>query len=68
MVARTNQRGNATVSCSSVEKDGGDDEEDSKPTPVTSSALIHQEVVQEEAKPYYKIPSGWKRVKLEPDC
>ncbi len=73
---RTNQRGKATAgSCSSVEEDGGGrDEEDSKPSPVTSSALPigsypHQEVVvQEEATTPDEIPSGWTRVKLEPDC
>ncbi len=55
MAARKTQRGDATGSCSSVENDGGCDEEDSKPSPVTttSSALIGsdpvEEVVQEEA-------------------
>jgi hypothetical protein len=58
---------------SSVEEDGGDrDEEDSKPSPVSSSALIgsypDQEVVQEESTTPDEIPSGWVRVKLEPDC
>jgi hypothetical protein len=47
------------------------DEEDSKPSLVTSSALIasypDQEVVQEEAT-HDRIPSGWTRLKLEPDC
>jgi hypothetical protein len=52
-----------------VEKDGGRDEEDSKPSLVTSSSALvssypDQEVVQEET---HKIPSGRKRVKLEPD-
>jgi hypothetical protein len=67
MAARTNPR-------DGVEKDGdgSDEEEDSKPSSMTSSrALIascpDQEVVQEEAT-RYKIPSGWKRIKLEPDC
>jgi hypothetical protein len=65
--ARANPRGGAVGSPSYVEKDGGRDEEDSKPSPlVTSSALIasypNQEVVQED-----RIPSGWTRVKLEPD-
>jgi hypothetical protein len=74
---RTNQRGaskaTATI-CGSVEEDGGNrDEEDSKPSLVTSSVLPirsypHQEVVQEEATTPDEIPSGWKRVKLEPDC
>jgi hypothetical protein len=68
------QRGEVTVgSCSSVQEDGGGgDEEDSKPSLVTSSALIgsypDQEVVQEEATIPDEIPSGWVRVKLEPDC
>jgi hypothetical protein len=77
---RTNQRGAITAtgtSCGSVlEEDGGNrDEEDSKPFPVKSSALpmgsypAHQEVVvQEEATTPDEIPSGWTRVKLEPDC
>jgi hypothetical protein len=57
------------------EEDGGNrDEEDSKPTLVTSSSALtgtypHQEVVaQEEATTPDEIPSGWTRVKLEPDC
>jgi hypothetical protein len=49
--ASTNQRGNATGSCSSVETDCGLDEEDSNPSPVTGNALTgsdpDQEVVQE---------------------
>jgi hypothetical protein len=78
----TNQRSNATGNCSSLEKDGsslvedgGRDEEESKPSLVTSSELIGsdpgQDVVQEEATPDqvpFEIPSGWTRVKLEPDC
>jgi hypothetical protein len=76
MVARTNQRGDASGSCSYVEKDSGRDEEDSKPSPVTSSALIlasypDEEVVQEEAtddESDDELPSGWTRLKLEPDC
>jgi hypothetical protein len=119
--SKTNRRGKATVSCSSVEDDvRGRDEQDSKPSPVisgarkgsyqnqeadqeeatpnsgemairtsqggeavrdqkdskpylvTSSALIgsnsDQEVVHEEATTPGEIPSGWTRVKLEPDC
>ncbi len=64
MESMTNQRGNATDSCSSLETDGGhnEEEEDSKPSLVTSSALIGsspgQEVVQEEAPG--QIPPGWK--------
>jgi hypothetical protein len=73
MAAGTNQRNkNATGSCSSVvEDDSGRDGEDSKPSLVTSSVLIgsttSREVVQEEATSG-EIPSGWTRVKLEPDC
>jgi hypothetical protein len=66
--------GKATGSRSPVGEDGvGRDDEDSKPSLVTSSAPIgsypEQEVVQEEATPTPgEIPSGWTRVKLEPDC
>jgi hypothetical protein len=72
-----NQRGKATgTSRSSLETDGGFlEEEDSKPSPVTScgsrsviaSNPGHQ-VVQEEEPPAGQIPSGWTRMKLEPDC
>jgi hypothetical protein len=71
--ARTNPRDGAAVgSRGSLENDADRDEEDSKPSPlVTSSAPISsypdQEVVQEEAVPRDGIPSGWTRVKLEPD-
>jgi hypothetical protein len=71
---RTNRGGKATGSCSSIEEDGGGhDEEDSKPSAVTSNAPIlgsdpEQEVVQEEAITHREIPLGWIRVKLEPDC
>jgi hypothetical protein len=71
MAATTNPRGGASGR-SSVEKDGGHDEEDSKPSLVNSSSVLvvasypDQEVVQEHT--HYEIPSGWKRVKLEPDC
>ena len=64
MVARTNQRDG-----------GGRDKKDSKPSLVTSGEPIGsgpgQDAVQEEASPdqiLSKIPSGWTRVKLEPDC
>jgi hypothetical protein len=69
MGARTNQSGTAGGSCSSVEDDrGGLDQEDLKPSSETRSALIG-EVVQEEATTTPgKIPFGWARVKLEPDC
>jgi hypothetical protein len=55
-----------------LENDGGRHEEDSKPSLATTRCALvasypDQEVVQEVA-PLYKIPSGWKRVKLEPDC
>jgi hypothetical protein len=66
--SRTNQRGKAdTGRCSSVEEDGGGrDEADS------SRALIasypDQGGVPEEATTPGEIPSGWTRVKLEPDC
>jgi hypothetical protein len=60
-LAVANQRGNAAGSCGSAEKDGGGlDEEDSNPSPVTSSALTgsaltgsdpEEEIVQEEATP-----------------
>jgi hypothetical protein len=53
MAARTNQRSNATGSGSYVVEDGVED--DSKPSPVTSTALIGlnrgQEVVEEVATP-----------------
>jgi hypothetical protein len=77
---KTNQRGASTAtgtSCGSVvEEDGGNrDEEDSKPSLVTSSSALltgtypDQEVVREEATTPDEIPFlGWKRVKLEPDC
>jgi hypothetical protein len=73
---RTNQKGKTTGSCCCVEDDvGGVHEEDLNPSLVTSSALIGsdrgQEVVQEEeeeATTLCEIPSGWARVKLEPDC
>jgi hypothetical protein len=72
MAARTNPRDGAIDSGNPVEKDGDREEEDSKPSLGTSSAVTassypDQEVVQ-EATQHYKIPSGWKRVKLEPDC
>jgi hypothetical protein len=76
---RTNQKGASTATGASrgsvEEEDGGNrDDEDSKPSLVTStSALLigtypDQEVVREEATTPDEIPSGWKRVKLEPDC
>jgi hypothetical protein len=71
MAARTNQIGNAAGSWSSLERDGGRNETDSKLSLVTSSALTGscpgQEVVREEARPG-QIPSGWTHAKLEPDC
>jgi hypothetical protein len=73
MIVRTNQRGKATSTCSSLEADVGvREEEDSRPRLVTASALVglypDREVVQDEAIPPGKIPSGWTRIKLEPDC
>jgi hypothetical protein len=74
MGSRINQRGKiSTASSSSVEEDaGGRDEEESKPSLVTSGAPIYsspgQEVVQDQATTLGKIPCGWTRVKLEPDC
>jgi hypothetical protein len=61
MAARTNQTGGGAIgsSPSSVEKDGGPDEDDSKSS---------QAGVQEEATHDKNLPFGWKRVKLEPDC
>jgi hypothetical protein len=77
MGADAHQRGKAAgTSCSSLETDGGRDEEeeDSKPSPVTSSGTTaltgwgpcHQ-AVQEKPTPG-QIPHGWTRVKLEQDC
>jgi hypothetical protein len=74
MAARTNRRGKATGSSTSVEEGGSgrDEGEDLKPSLVTSVARIGshpgQEVVQEQATTLGKIPYGWTRVKLEPDC
>jgi hypothetical protein len=57
-----------------VEEDGGiRDEENSKPSLVTSSAArirshLDQEVVQKQATTLGEIPRGWIRIKLEPDC
>jgi hypothetical protein len=57
-----------------VEDDGGgrdEDEENSKPSLVSSSALtgsdLGQEIVQEEATTHRDIPLGCMRAKLEPD-
>jgi hypothetical protein len=75
MTDMTNRRDNATFSGSHVEEDGVvRDEEDSKPSLVTRSAARiescqDQEVVPEEVTVGIgKIPFGWTRVKLEPDC
>jgi hypothetical protein len=70
MATRTNQRGNATGSCSSVETDADRDEEDPKLPLVTSGAIIssdpdQEEVVEEEARAD-ETPSGWRRTKLVP--
>jgi hypothetical protein len=64
MESMTNLRGKSTgASCISLETDGGrNEEEDSKPSLVTSNTLVasslDQAVVQEEAPG--QIPSGWK--------
>jgi hypothetical protein len=75
MGAKTNQRLKATGGSSYVEEDGGGrNEEDSKPSQVTSDARIgsslgqEEEVVQEQATILGEVPHGWTRVKLEPDC
>jgi hypothetical protein len=67
--AKTNQRGAAAGSCTSVEEDGSgldEDGKDSKPSPVTSSARIGacrlQEVVQEEATTHREISIAWTRI------
>jgi hypothetical protein len=78
--SRTNQNDNARAGTSciiSVENDAeaGRDEEDPKPSLVTSSSLLissgdpgdHQEVVHEEATTDNELPAGWVRPKLEPD-
>jgi hypothetical protein len=65
IAARKNPRGGAIGSRSPVEKDGGRDEEDSKPSLGTSvSALVvasypDQEVVVREEATHNTIPSGW---------
>ncbi len=66
--SRTNQRGKAkTGSCRSAEEDGGGRDEEDSSSALTGS-YPDQEVVQEEATTPREIPSGWTRVKLEPDC
>jgi hypothetical protein len=64
------QRGNTTVSGSSVATDCGRDEEDANPSLVATSgsALIGSDPDQEFVQDEGIIPSGWTRVKLEPDC
>jgi hypothetical protein len=63
MESMTNPIGKATGSCSSLETDGGrKEEEDSKASLVTSSALIGSspdEKFDQEESPG-QIPSGWK--------
>ena len=73
MAAGTSQdEAKATDCCGSVENDDDRDEEDLKPSLVTSSAArissdgSGQDVVQEEGTPGV-IPAGWTRTKLEPD-
>jgi hypothetical protein len=71
---RTNQRRKATASSTCVEENGDvRDEEDSKPSLVTTRAArigshSDREVVQEQATTLGEIPYGWTRVKVEPDC
>jgi hypothetical protein len=71
MAARTNPTvvGAFGSILSHVEKDGGRDEDGSKPSLVTTTSASYpdQVVVQEEAM-HYEIPVGWTVVKLEPDC
>lgn len=70
---RTNRRGDANTRGSPAKKDGGSpEEEDCKPTLVTSSDArissdIAQEVVQEVATPDAYLPPGWMFQKVEPD-
>jgi hypothetical protein len=71
----TNQRGKdaAGISGTSMVDDGGCEDDDSKPSPMTSSSLIGlgpcQEVVQaKKTTTSADIPIGWIRVKFEPDC
>jgi hypothetical protein len=67
ITATTIPIGGAIGSPSSVEKkDGGRHDEDSEPSPPSSPD--QEVVVPEEAKTLGKLPSGWKHVKLEPDC
>jgi hypothetical protein len=68
IAARTKERDGAIGSRSYVEKDGGPDEEDSIPSLVASSSALVASYPDQEIVQDYKIPSGWKRVKLEPDC
>ncbi len=69
IAARKTPRGGAIGSRSPVKKDGGRHEEDSKPYLGTSiSALVASYPDQEVVQTHYKIPFGWKHIKLEPDC
>jgi hypothetical protein len=62
MESMTNQTGKATgTSCSSLDTDGGFiDEEDTKPSLVTSSAPTGSSPDQEVIQAPGQIPSGWK--------
>jgi hypothetical protein len=62
ITARTNPRGGAIGSHGAVENNGGREDEDS------IASYPDQEVVVQEEATLYEIPSGWKLVKLEPDC
>jgi hypothetical protein len=68
--SRTSQRGKATGCCSSsLEKAaGGRDEEDSSGCALLASYPVQEVVSEEAARTPDIIPSGWTRVKLEPDC
>jgi hypothetical protein len=66
---RTNREGNATGGCSVMGKDAGPDEEDPRPSLVTSNEQICSDPDQEVvvANPDAYLPPGWTRTKLEPD-
>jgi hypothetical protein len=47
---------------------GGRDEEDSSGCALLASYPVQEVVSEEAARTPDIIPSGWTRVKLEPDC
>ena len=75
IAVRTNERDKGTVSCNTMKKHGGhdDEEEDASPFLITTSSVLpigsnpsdQQVLVQEDATPD-KVPSGWSGTKLEP--